>query len=171
MILAALLKRYWLEALVVAGIGVTGWYIYGQIKEWQAFTAKAGEDAAQVVSLERQLEEAQKRNADLIAAVTYLEKRAKDDIQLIAKRDAELAAAQAALNTQKRKYREAMQLLEGADLQCALRTVPTPVDLLLSPWSLEAGAAGGSADGARDAAGGAADEATPALLRARAPVG
>lgn len=169
--IALLLKKYWLEALLGLAFLATGWYVYGEIKEWQAFTKKAGEDAALVVSLQGQLDEAHKRNADLTTAVENLEQKAIDGLELIAKRDAELAAAQAALNTQKRKYREAMQLLEGADLECALRTVPAPVDWLLNPWRYEAGAAGGSADGAGDAAGGAADEAAPALLRARAPVG
>lgn len=169
--IALLLKRYWLEALVFLGIAATGWYVYGEIKDWQAFTKKAGEDAARVVELEADLAAVNKLNANLANEIAKLEKKAKDDLELIAKRDAELAAAQAALNTQKRKYREAMELLEGRDLECALRTVPAPVDWLLSPWSGEAGAAGGSADGAGDAAGGAADEAAPPLLRAQAPVG
>lgn len=171
MIVAALLKRYWLEALVGVAVLATGWYVYGEIKDWQAFTKKAGEDAALVVELEAKLTAERKRNKDLAATIASLEQKAKDDLTLIAKRDAELAAAQAALNQQKRKYREAMQLLEGADLECALRPVPAPVDWLLNPWRYEAGAASGSADGAGDAAGGAADEAAPALLRARAPVG
>ena len=169
--IALLLKRYWLEALVFLGIAATGWYVYGEIKDWQAFTKKAGEDAARVVELEADLAAVNKLNANLANEIAKLEKKAKDDLELIAKRDAELAAAQAALNTQKRKYREAMELLEGRDLECALRPVPAPVDWLLSPWSHEAGAAGGSADGAGDAAGGAAGEAAPPLLRARAPVG
>lgn len=169
--IALLLKRYWLEALVFLGIAATGWYVYGEIKDWQAFTKKAGEDAARVVELEADLAAVNKLNANLANEIAKLEKKAKDDLELIAKRDAELAAAQAALNQQKRKYREAMQLLEGRDLECALRTVPAPVDWLLNPWSGEAGAAGGSADGAGDAAGGAADEAAPPLLRAQAPVG
>ena len=171
MIVAALLKRYWLEALVAVAFVATGWYVYGEIKEWQAFTKKAGEDAARVVELEAKLAESVARNATLAGQIAKLEQKAKDDLELIAKRDAELAAARAALNTQKRKYREAMELLEGRDLECALRPVPAPVDWLLNPWSAEAGAAGGSADGARDAAGGSALEAAPPLLRARAPVG
>lgn len=169
--IALLLKKYWLEALLGVALLATGWYVYGEIKDWQAFTKKAGEDAALVVSLQGQLDEARKRNADLADTIAGLEKKAKDDLELIAKRDAELAAAQAALNTQKRKYREAMQLLEGADLECALRPVPAPVDWLLSPWAGEAGPAGGSAGGARDAAGGAAGEARAPGLPAGAPVG
>jgi hypothetical protein len=169
MIFLAFLKRYWLEALVVLGIAATGYYVYGEIKEWQAFTKKAGEDAALVVSLQGQLDEARKRNTDLAATISDMEKKAKADLELIAKRDGELAAAQAALNTQKRKYREAMQLLEGADLECALRTVPAPTDWLLRPWSGEA--RGGSASGSRDAAGGFAGEAATPLLPTRPPVG
>jgi hypothetical protein len=177
MIFLAFLKRYWLEALVMLGIAATGYYVYGEIKEWQAFTKKAGEDAAQVVALNAVIAERDQTIADkdarLAAAAKMLadsEERAKKDAALVAKRDAELAAAQAALNIQKRKYRDALNQLEGADLACALRTVPPAVDFLLFPWGGQAPAAGGEG-GARDAAGGAAVEAGPARVPGRAPVG
>lgn len=177
MIALAFLKRYWLEALLGVAILATGFYVYGQIKDWQAFTKKAGEDAAQVVALNAVIAERDQSIADkdakLAAAAKMLadfEERAKKDAALVAKRDAELAAAQAALNIQKRKYRDALDQLEGADLACALRTVPPAVDFLLFPWGGQAPAAGGEG-GARDAAGGAAVEAGPPRLPARAPVG
>lgn len=169
--IALLLKRYWLEALVGVAVLATGWYVYGEIKDWQAFTKKAGEDAARVVELEGKLAESVARNATLAGEVAKLEKKAKDDLELIAKRDAELAAIRAALNTEKRKYHDALAQLEGADRDCALRPVPSAADRLLSPWAGEAGPAGGSAGGARDAAGGAAGEARTPGLPAGSPVG
>lgn len=169
--IALLLKRYWLEVLVGLAVLGTGWYVYGQIKDWQAFTVKAGEDAARVVALEGKVAESVARNATLAKQIADLEKKAKDDLELIARRDAELAAIRAALNTEKRKYRDALAQLEGADRDCALRPVPAPVDFLLSPWRYEAGAASGSAGGARDAAGGAAGEARAPTLPAGSAVG
>lgn len=169
--IALLLKKYWLEALFLVAVGVTGWYVYGEIKDWQDFTAKAGADAARVVELEGKVAEGVARNATLADQIAGLEKKAKDDLELIAKRDAELAAIRAALNNEKRKYRDAIAQLEGADRDCALRPVPAPVDFLLYPWRHEAGAAGGSAGGARDAAGGAAGQARAPALPAGSPVG
>jgi hypothetical protein len=171
MIALAFLKRYWLEALLCVAFLATGWYVYGEIKAWQAFTAKAGADAARVLELEAVVADKDAKLAAAVKIIADFEERAKKDAELVAKRDAELAAARAALNIQKRKYNDALKQLQGADLACALRTVPPAVDWLLDSWGNQAPAAPGGQGGARDAAGRAALEAAPPLLPARAPVG
>ena len=157
-------------ALGLALIAGTGWAIKSAIDNWQEATAKAATDAAKVTELEGLLVA---RDEALEAAgerLKLLEAKAESDALLLAQRNNEIAAAQAALNIQKRKYRDALAKLEGADLECALRTVPSAVDFLLGAAEAQAPApATGSGAGAT--ASGSDAEASPPRLLSRPPVG
>jgi hypothetical protein len=129
--IALLLRKYWLEALTGLLIVAALWKVYDSIGDWQERTAKAAADAARVVELEgliaqrdlaldgwRKHQEAW--DAEQLAAIT-----------LAAQQDTELAAARRVAETNRRKYREALERLDEADRACAARRVPAAVDSLL----------------------------------------
>lgn len=131
MIATALLKRYWLEALMVALIVAALWKVYDGVRDWQAATAKAAADAARVLELEGLLAQ---RDAALDG---WVKRQAEWDAQqlaaitLAAQQDTELAAARRDAETNRRKYRDALKQLDAADAACAARRVPAAVDGLL----------------------------------------
>lgn len=129
--IAALLKRYWLEALMAALIVAALWKVYDGVRDWQAATAKAAADAARVLELEGLLAQ---RDAALDG---WVKRQAEWDAQqlaaitLAAQQDTELAAARRDAETNRRKYRDALKQLDAADAACAARRVPAAVDGLL----------------------------------------
>lgn len=131
MIAAALLKRYWLEALMVALVVAALWKVYDGVRDWQAATAKAAADAARVLELEGLLAQRDKALADWQKRQAEWDAKQLAAIALAAQQDTELAAARRAAETNRRKYREAIEELAGADADCAARRVPAAVDGLL----------------------------------------
>lgn len=155
----------------VLGLAVllgTGWAVKSGIDNWQEATAKAATDAARVLELEGLLSAKEEALTAAGERLKVLEAKAEADALLLTQRNTEIAAAQAALNIQKRKYQNALELLEGADLECALRTVPPAVDWLLDRTGTQA-APTGDREGA--SASGSDAEASPPYLLARSPVG
>jgi multidrug resistance efflux pump len=131
MIALAFLKRYWLEALVMLGVAATGYYVYNEIKDWQAFAAKAGADAARVAELEGVVAQRDQALLDWQTRKEEWDKAQKASAALAAQQDIELAAARRNAENNRRKYREALEQLDEAARACADRRVPAVVDGML----------------------------------------